>query len=101
MLESMDYRVTEAADAAAARQVMEDGTKIDVVLSDVILPGGTSGPEFARELRRREPDLKVIFMSGYPDDTANGGDLLDTGSILLAKPFYLRQLATAMRQALG
>ncbi|MBC8238857.1 MAG: response regulator [Alphaproteobacteria bacterium] len=101
MLEAMDYRVTAAADAAAARKVIEGGAAFDLLLSDVVLPGGTSGPDFARELCRGEPGLKVIFMSGYPDDAAIGGGLLDPGSVLLNKPFYLRQLATAMREALG
>ncbi len=101
MLEAMDYRVTAVADAAAARNVIEGGVEFDLLLSDVVLPGGTSGPDFARELRWSEPGLKVIFMSGYPDDAAIGGGLLDPGSVLLNKPFYLRQLATAMREALG
>ena len=100
MLESIDYRVIEAADADAARQIVESGANIDLVLSDVILPGGTSGPEFARELRQREPGIKVIFMSGYPEDADEGGSLSDAGGVLLNKPFYLRQLATAMRDAL-
>ena len=101
MLESMDYRVAEAADIAAARQVLGGGEKIDLVLSDVILPGGTSGPVFAREMRDRDSNLKIIFMSGYPDDPAEGGDFEDSAGPLLHKPFHRQQLATALQEAFG
>ena len=59
----------------AARAILGGGGGIDLVLSDVILPGGVSGLEFAEELRLSMPELPVIFMSGYPAESATRGDL--------------------------
>jgi nitrogen-specific signal transduction histidine kinase len=103
MLEGLGYHVLEAADAAAARQLLDaHGNKgVDLLLSDVVLPGGTSGPRFADEALARLPDLKVIFMSGYPADEHDGQAGEIGGHALLSKPFQRRVLATALRDALG
>jgi len=70
MLEGLDYQTIAVSDAAGAEQVLEGATKIDLVLSDVVLPGGMSGPEFAHDARTRNPGLRFIFMSGYPAKAA-------------------------------
>ena len=100
MLDSLGYSVIEAADVSGARQILAAGTKVDLVLSDVVLPGDTSGPKFAAEMRVREPDLKIILMSGYPDGAVAGKDSLGPDIVLLHKPFHRYQLATAVREAL-
>ena len=100
MLESLGYHVISTENAAEARAVLARGEKVDLVLSDVILPGGTSGPEFAARAHASYPDLKVIFMSGYSAAAARDGSFLDSEQILLRKPFQQRQLANALRQAL-
>lgn len=74
---------------------------MDVVLSNVVLPGGTSGPEFAAALRADSPDLPVVFMSGYPAEAAKSGGAISSDKILLNKPFRQQQLAEALRDALG
>ncbi len=99
-IEGLGYRVVSAGDAAAAWRIVESGTRIDVVLSDVVLSGGTSGPEFDERLGRHAPDLPVLFMSGYPADAAKRGGLVDTDVVLLAKPFRRGQLAKALHDAL-
>ena len=100
MLEGLGYRVINAPHAARARELLANGTHVDLVLSDVVLPGGTSGPEFAEEARTLRPDLMVIFMSGYPAEAATRNGLLGPDTVLLNKPFHRRQLATALRTAL-
>ena len=97
MLEGLGYRVINVPHAAGARELLANGTQVDLVLSDVVLPGGTSGPEFAEEVRS---DLNVIFMSGYPAEAATRNGLLGPDKILLNKPFQRRQLAKALRIAL-
>jgi PAS domain S-box-containing protein len=100
MLKGLGYRVIEVPDAAKARKLLAEGTQVDLVLSDVVLPGGLSGPEFAEEARTTHPDLKVIFMSGYLAEAAKRNGFLGSDKVLLAKPFQRQQLAKALREAL-
>ena len=101
LLQTMGYRVTAVPDAAAAWDLLAAGNPVSLVLSDVVLPGGTSGPAFAAELQTTRPDLPVIFMSGYPADEAGRDSLLRPDQVLLNKPFQRSALAKAIRQALG
>jgi PAS domain S-box-containing protein len=100
LLDSLGYRIIDAADAETAISVFEAGRKIDLVLSDVILPGGVNGPAFVQAARKHQPGLKVVFVSGYPAEAATRNGLLDPETVLLGKPFQRRELATALRRAL-
>ncbi len=100
MLKRLNYRVIEVSEVASAKRKLE-AEHVDLILSDVVLPGGMSGSDFARELRAQQPDLKVVLMSGYPTEKAEDGDEIGTENLLLHKPFDRRQLAEALRQALG
>lgn len=100
VLEGLGYRVTAVSEAAGAREVLAAGEPIDLLLSDVVLPGGVSGPTFAEEARADHPDLKIIFMSGYPADAARRNGLIGSDNTLLNKPFLISELATALRRAL-
>ncbi len=99
MLERLDYRVIAVPEADQALEAL-DAEQVEVVLSDVVLPGGMSGPEFAEEAGRRHPGTKIVFMSGYPAEVAKHPGLCTPESILLNKPFEKGQLAKALRQAL-
>ncbi len=100
MLQDLEYRVTDVPDAATAHAALAGRTPVDLVLSDVVLPGGTSGPEFAEQARETYPNLKIIFMSGYPAEAATRNGFLGSGQVLLNKPFQTRDLAKALRDAL-
>ncbi len=100
MLKKLGYRAVSAADAASAKLLLDRGEKFDLVLSDVVLPGGVSGPEFAADLRRRIPGLAMIFMSGYPAEAAKRNGILGPDNVLLNKPFQMEDLARALRGAL-
>ena len=100
LLGELGYRVIAVADAAAAHQALAREAVIHLILSDVMLPGGESGPAFARELRAEFPDFKIIFMSGYPAEAAKRNGVLGAERVLLNKPFQPGQLARALRQAL-
>jgi signal transduction histidine kinase len=101
MLENLGYRVSDVGDAAAARSVLKGRDEIDLILSDVVLPGGMTGPQFIDEIRERTPDVKVVFMSGYPAEAAKRADFVSAGGTLLNKPFRRGVLAKALRDALG
>ncbi|MDH3472523.1 MAG: PAS domain S-box protein, partial [Rhodospirillales bacterium] len=100
MLKELGYHVREAADATEAREALAKGGELDLVLSDVILPGGTSGLELAGEARARQPRLKFVFMSGYSPEAGKYNGLLGADKVLLNKPFRRCQLARFLREAI-
>jgi two-component system, cell cycle sensor histidine kinase and response regulator CckA len=95
------YQVLEAASGVEALQVIERrGAPVDLVVSDVVMPE-MDGPTLLRELRKRYPDLKVIFVSGYAED-AFKKNLPDGEDFnFLPKPFSLKQLVEAVKQAIA
>lgn len=100
LLNSLGYRVIDAPDAQSALAVLSADEKVDLLLSDVVLPGGMSGPDLARQARERYPGLRVLFMSGYAAEEANHSGLLGPDADLLNKPFQKSDLAEKMRAAL-
>lgn len=100
-LASRGYTVHEAGTGTEALQVMEEtGGAVDLVVSDVVMPE-MDGPSLLRELRKARPDLKIIFVSGYAED-AFAKNLPEGESFsFLPKPFTLKALATAVKDALG
>lgn len=102
ILERLGYQVLEAGDAnAAMRIVEEEADMLDLLLCDVVLPGGISGPEFAARVKDSYPDLKPVFMSGYAADLFSNGEMAEIGEVLLAKPFKRAELATVIHDALA
>lgn len=97
----LGYRVTAVADARSALRVLGDGSGVDLVFTDVVLAGGMSGPELARELRRLHPELPVLFTSGYSDELIAQQGHLDQDVTLLAKPYTRAELARALESMLG
>ncbi|MBI4885713.1 MAG: PAS domain S-box protein [Acidobacteria bacterium] len=98
MLERQGYRVIEADGSAAARAAADATTPIDLLLTDVLMPGG-GGPDLYQELAAAHPGLKVVFMSGYSDDSAAVHDPMD-GHVFLHKPFGGESLVGKVREAL-
>jgi len=96
-LRAQGYHVQEASSGAAALELWrEKGGAFDLVLTDLIMPGGVSGTQLAEKLRAGRPALKVIFMSGYRGSAA--GDRVDAN--FLQKPFNPAHLASAIRVCL-
>jgi two-component system cell cycle sensor histidine kinase/response regulator CckA len=97
-LEAKGYRVLTAASGEEAAEIFaEEGSGIDLLLTDVIMPE-LDGPSLVRRIRAGRPDLKVIFMSGYAD----GASVDELGEAqFLAKPFTLKALAEAVKRELG
>jgi two-component system cell cycle sensor histidine kinase/response regulator CckA len=100
-LQSRGYRVFEAASGVEALEVMaESGGKVDLVVSDVVMPE-LDGPSMLRELRKTRPDLKIIFVSGYAEDAFRKNLPPGEKFHFLPKPFSLKQLAVAVKETLG
>ena len=100
MLRNLGYRVISAECVISAWEIFDQNAKIDLVLTDVVLPGGASGPEFAEQVRANWPEMRIIFMSGYPTEAAKQNGFLGSESVLLNKPFRLAQLAKAVKTSL-
>jgi PAS domain S-box-containing protein len=98
-LEDEGYRVVEAADGDAALALLAGGERIDLLLTDVFMPG-MGGRELAEAVATRHPQLPVLFMSGYTDDDVLRRGLIDLDAPILAKPFTPETLATRVRQVL-
>ncbi|MCL6708081.1 response regulator [Pseudomonas sp. R2.Fl] len=100
MLETRGYTVHEAGSGIEALDIMDelDGA-VDIVVSDVVMPE-MDGPSLLRELRKKYPDLKFIFVSGYAEDAFARNLPADAKFGFLPKPFSLKQLAVAVREML-
>jgi len=100
-LESAGYLVLEARDGAEAmRLAAEHKGAIDLLISDMVMPGMT-GQELARRVRESRPDLQVIFMSGYSEYAAAGATNMDPSQRLLSKPFSRPVILRAIRDVLS
>ncbi|MEP7327063.1 MAG: response regulator [Gemmatimonadota bacterium] len=101
VLRSKGYVVLEAANGREAlRMVSEHSGQLDLVLTDVVMPG-MSGPEMAERLAREQPDLRVLYMSGYADEAIGHHGVLEAGVEFLQKPFTPQDLAQRVREVLG
>ena len=90
----------EAASGEAALAIVaEKGDEISLVISDVVMPE-MDGPTLLGELRRRQPDIKFVFVSGYAEDAFAKNLPADAKFGFLPKPFSLKQLATVVKEVL-
>jgi len=97
MLAQLGYGVTRAASAAAALGALADGRPVDVIFSDIMMPGGMNGVELAREIKRRRSDVPVLLTSGYAQASVH--EAQDAGIQILPKPYQLEELAAALSAA--
>ena len=100
MLTDLGYRVFKARDATSALSIIEKGHAIDLLFTDVVMPGLLKSPELARKAKGRLPNLAVLFTSGYTENAIVHGGRLDAGVDLLPKPYTRDALARKIRQVL-
>jgi len=96
-LAELGYECIEAADAAAGLKVLQSDLDLDLLISDVGLPGGMSGRQMADVARTRRPDLKVLFITGYAENAAISNGHLEPGMHVMSKPFPMDALATRIK----
>ncbi len=101
MLSELGYRVLTAKDAASALTVIESGAAVDLLFTDVVMPGPLKSTELARKARERIPGIAVLFTSGYTENSIVHGGRLDAGVELLSKPYTREALARKIRQVLA
>jgi CheY-like chemotaxis protein len=100
VLAELGYTALEASDGGSALHVLRSDTRIDLLVTDVGLPGGMNGRQLADFGRTARPNLKVLFITGYAEKAAIGADGLDSGMAILTKPFSMDGLATRIKELL-
>jgi PAS domain S-box-containing protein len=99
-VESLGYTTLEASNAAEALDVIGNAAAVDLLFTDVIMPGPMNGRQLVDEALKRRPSLKTLFTSGYTENAIVHHGRLDSGVLLLAKPYRRSDLARMMRMAL-
>ena len=92
------YKILEAPDGPAALKILQSDRKLDLLITDVGLPGGMNGRQVADAARVKRKDLKILFITGFAENAVVGNGYLDAGMEILAKPFAMSTLANRVRE---
>jgi PAS domain S-box-containing protein len=92
------YRVLEAADGPAGLKILQSDVRVDLLITDVGLPGGFNGRQVADAARQTRPELKILFITGYAENAVVGNGHLDVGMQVITKPFAMTALALRVRE---
>jgi PAS domain S-box-containing protein len=101
LLGELGYQVLKADNAESALGILKSGLAIDLLFTDVVMPGKLRSPELARQARLLQPDIVVLFTSGYTQNAIVHGGRLDPGVELISKPYRREQLARKIRHLLA
>ncbi len=101
VLEDLGYVAIEAADGAAGLQVLRSNARVDLLITDVGLPGGMNGRQMADAARVLRPGLRALFITGYAENAVVGNGHLERGMHVLTKPFVLEELAGKIKDILA
>jgi CheY-like chemotaxis protein len=101
VLQNFGYRTLAAGNAGEALAMIDEGEEIDLLFTDVVMPGSINGWQLAIEALNRRPSLKVLYTSGYAESALVHDRRLDGGALLLAKPYRQIDLAIMIRTALA
>ena len=99
-LHSLGYATLSAANADGALDIVRSKAPFDLLFTDIIMPGSMNGRQLADAIAAEQPQLKVLFTSGYTEDAIIHHGRLDSGVLLLAKPYRKSELARMIRRAL-
>jgi len=97
IVEDLGYTAIQAGDSAAGLKVLQSDVTIDLLVTDVGLPGGMNGRQMADAARTSRPDLKVLFITGYAENAVVGNGRLEPGMAVLTKPFPIEAMAARIR----
>jgi signal transduction histidine kinase/PAS domain-containing protein len=98
ILEELGYVAIEASDSVAGLKVLQSDARIDLLVTDVGLPGGMNGRQMADAARVTRPDLKVLFITGYAENSVLGNGRLAPGMAVMTKPFPVEMMASRIKQ---
>ena len=98
VLHEAGYHAIEAPDGPSGLAILQSDVRIDLLITDVGLPGGMNGRQVADAARVKRPELKILFITGYAENAAVGNGMLEPGMEVLTKPFAMSALATKIRE---
>ena len=98
VLEELGYAAIEAADGTSGLRVLQSDVRVDLLVTDVGLPGGINGRQMADAARVGRPDLKVLFITGYAENAVVGNGYLEAGMHVMTKPFAMEALASRIKE---
>ena len=98
VLLELGYHAVEASDGPAGLRVLQSGRRIDLLVTDVGLPGGMNGRQLADAARVGSPGLKVLFITGYAENAVVGSGMLEAGMQIMSKPFTMESLVKRIRE---
>jgi signal transduction histidine kinase/CheY-like chemotaxis protein len=101
VLSDLGYTVLEAGDGRSGLKIIEAGTHVDLLITDVGLPGGMNGRQLADAARERRPNLNVLFVTGYAENSPVGSGFAAQGMQVMTKPFSLEALAARIQGIIG
>ena len=101
VLEELGYTALEAADGGSALQLLQSNARIDLLITDVGLPGAMNGRQVADAARVARPGMKVLFITGYAENAVVGNGQLEQGMELVTKPFSMETLAVRLKDMLS
>ena len=90
----------EAGDGPSALKILQSGTPVDLLITDVGLPNGMNGRQVADAGRALQPDMKVLFVTGYAENAVVGNGHLDPGMQIMTKPFAIEDMGNKIREML-
>jgi CheY-like chemotaxis protein len=100
-LKLIGYQVLEASDGPKAIDILSQGHSVDLVFTDLIMPGGMSGREVVARAHELRPDIKVLLTSGYAEELVHGDDLERAQLRLIRKPYQQAELVAVLREVLA
>jgi PAS domain S-box-containing protein len=101
VLDELGYSALEAGDGAAGLKMLESDTRIDLLVTDIGLPGGMNGRQMVEAARASRPDLEVLFITGYAENALIGNGQLEPGMHVMTKPFAMETLASRIRELIS
>jgi len=101
ILEELGYAAIEAADGVSGLRVLQSDARVDLLVTDVGLPGGMNGRQMADAARINRPNLKVLFITGYAENAVVGNGHLEWGMHVMTKPFAMEALANRIKELIA
>jgi CheY-like chemotaxis protein len=98
VLEQAGYTALEAEDGPSGLKIIDSEARIDLLITDVGLPGGMNGRQVSDAARVSRPDLKVLFVTGFAENAAVAGGHLEPGMAVITKPFVMADLANTITE---
>jgi CheY-like chemotaxis protein len=95
------YQVLEASDGSKALDILGQDQPVDLVFTDLVMPGGISGRQVAARARELKPGIKVLLTSGYAEELVHGDELEREQLKVLRKPYHQAELAAVLREVLA